>query len=112
MVDTGATINAITYGMLIDHDLETRKVRLDEPHVLRLAVGKFECSEQISLPWMGRGNEVHDTATFYVLPPGQANINDRVILSREWLSKTGLLFDRDPSPTLRPLFTKKPTVST
>lgn len=103
MVDTGATVNAITYGILIDYQLETRKVRMEEPQVLRLAVGKFECSEQISINWMGKGNEEHDTATFYILPRGQANLTDRVILSREWLSKRGLLYDKDESDYLKPL---------
>lgn len=103
MVDTGATINAITYGMVIDYQLEGRKIQLQEPQVLRLAVGTFECSEQISINWMGKGNEEHDTSTFYVLPRGQANITDRVILSREWLNKRFLLYDKDPSHYLKPL---------
>lgn len=103
MVDTGATINAITYGMVIDYQLESRKIQLKEPQVLGLAVGTFECSEQISISWMGKGNEEHDTATFYVLPRGQANITDRVILSREWLSKRHLLYNKDQSDYLKPL---------
>lgn len=103
MVDTGATVNAITYGMVIDYQLEGRKTRLKEPQVLGLAVGTFECKEQITINWMGKGNEEHDTSTFYVLPRGQANITDRVILSREWLNKRCLLYDKDPSHYLKPL---------
>lgn len=103
MVDTGATVNAITYGMVIDYQLEGLKTQLKEPQVLGLAVGRFECKEQISISWMGKGNEEHDTSTFYVLPRGQANITDRVILSREWLNKRFLLYDKDPGHYLKPL---------
>lgn len=103
MVDTGATVNAITYGMLIDCELESRKIQLKEPLIFRGAIGKFECTEQISINWMGKGNAEHDTSIFYVLPRGQANITDRVILSKEWLNKRCLLHDTDPSHYLRPL---------
>lgn len=103
MVDTGSTVNAITYGMVIDYQLDGLKTQLKEPKVLGLATGKFECKEQISINWMGKGNEEHDTSTFYVLPRGQANITDRVILSREWLNKRFLLYDKDPSHYLKPL---------
>lgn len=112
MVDTGATVNAITYGMVIDYQLEGRKTRLKEPQVLGLAVGTFECKEQITINWMGKGNEEHDTSTFYVLPRGQANITDRVILSREWLNKRCLLYDKDPSHYLKPLLGGRQSVCT
>ncbi|KAH8749731.1 hypothetical protein F5883DRAFT_229950 [Diaporthe sp. PMI_573] len=96
MVDMGATVNAITSGMIIDHELENQKIRLKEPHVLNLAVGTFKCSEQISIGWMGKGTE-HGTSTFYVLRPGQANLPDRAILSKdEWLDRRCLLYEKDP----------------
>jgi hypothetical protein len=103
MVDTGATVNAITYGMLIDHQLESRITKLEEPLELDLAVGSFTCDEQISIPWMGKGNVKHDESTFYVLPRGRANITHRVILSKEWLKQRDLLCDEDERDGLKPL---------
>jgi hypothetical protein len=98
MVDMGATVNTITSGMLIDHQLEDQKIRLKKPHVLNLVVGAFGCSEQISINWMGKGNAEHGTSTFYVLRPGPANMVDRAILSKdEWLNRRCVLYDKDPS---------------
>lgn len=110
MVDTGADVNAITYGMLIDHQLESQKIRLEEPLVLDLAVGKFECKEQVLIDWMGKGNAEHDTSTFYVLPRGEANITHRVILSKEWLKQRDLLYDEDERQGLKPLISGRQSV--
>lgn len=113
MVDTGATVNAISYGMLIDCQLESLKTQLKEPQVIGLAVKKFEleCDEQISIDWMGRGDVEGGTSTFYVLPRGQANITDRAILSEEWLNKRHLLYYKDPTHYLKPLIGGKQSVS-
>lgn len=112
MVDTGADVNAITYGMLIDQQLESQKIRLEEPLVLDLAVGKFECKEQVLIDWMGKGNAEHDTSTFYVLPRGEANITHRVILSKEWLKQRDLLYDEDERQGLKPLMSGRQSVCT
>ncbi|KAH8745352.1 hypothetical protein F5883DRAFT_266661 [Diaporthe sp. PMI_573] len=102
VVDMGATVNTITLGMLIDHQLVDRKIRLKKPHVLNLVVGTFGCSEQISIKWMGKGNAEHGTSTFYVLRPGQANMVDRAILSKdEWLNRKCLLYEKYPSHLVR-----------
>lgn len=113
MVDTGATVNAISYGLLIDCQLESLKIQLKDPRVIGLAVKKFEleCDEQISIDWMGRGDVEGGTSTFYVFPRGQANITDRAILSKEWLNKRHLLYYEDPSHYLKPLIGGKQSVS-
>ncbi|KAH8745250.1 hypothetical protein F5883DRAFT_587564 [Diaporthe sp. PMI_573] len=103
MVDTGATVNAITHGVLLDHGLQSRITKLEKPHELNLAVGSSECDEQISIPWVGKGNQRYGTATFYVLPCGKANINHRAILSKEWLQQRDLLCDEDERDSLKPL---------
>jgi hypothetical protein len=98
VVDMDATVNTITYGMLVDHQLEDKKIRLKKPHFVNLVDRTSGCSEQISINWMGKGNSEHGTSTFYVLRPGQANMVDRAILSKdEWLNQRCLLYDKDPS---------------
>lgn len=103
MVDTGADVNAITYGMLVDHQLEKRISKLEEPLTLDLAVGSFQCDSSISIPWMGKGDKKRATSTFYVLPRGRANDTHRVILSKEWLNQRDVLCDEDERQGLKPL---------
>jgi hypothetical protein len=83
--------------MLIDHQLENRKIKLKQPLLLDIGVGSLKCNEQISISWVGKGNMEHGTSTFYVLPRGQGYITNRIILSKEWLDCSGLLYDKDTS---------------
>jgi ribosomal protein L33 len=89
VVDMDATVNTISYGMLVDHQLEDR-IRLNKP----LGVGTSEYSEHISINWMGKGNGEHGTSKFYILRRSQTEITDRVILAKyEWLKRRSLLYN-------------------
>lgn len=80
-VDSGASKNFITEGMVVD--LHLQKTRLEEPQPFDLAVGGIYCSYKVQVSLMGQDNEP-SKVDFFILPK-DARI-ETPLLGEEWMA--------------------------
>lgn len=81
-VDSGATKNFITEGMVVDHHLQ--KTALEAPQPFDMPVGRFLCSYTVEVSLFGQDDEGADVE-FFVLPAQDEDTHiDTPLLGEEW----------------------------